>query len=72
MCFYFTYPFCDLRKKKHLEEQVVKKEVIVFASKIKKTKTHKPPSPERSQLQPYQKLRNISVTGLRIETRHHS
>lgn len=54
----------------------MKKKVTVVVSKIKEKnpKTHKPPPPKKKvrQLQPYKKLRNISVADLRIETRHHS
>lgn len=62
--------------KKYLEEQVVKKKVIVFASKIKnKTKLRKTTTiitKKKGQLQPYQKLRNISGSGLKTEERHYS
>lgn len=62
--------------KKYLEEQVVKKKVIVFASKIKNktklTKTTTIITKKKGQLQPYQKLRNISGSGLKTEERHYS
>lgn len=47
MCSYFTYPFCDLRKKTSRGAGSEEKG-IVFASKKKPTKTHKPSSPENT------------------------